>query len=202
MAVESAWGAVSGLVPRRLRPVPNRSVDGGPSPTTGLATRRGGEARDGSRVHCCSLGEGGAQLCPCGIATATPQHFHRGLPATPLKATQKFPPTPANGADGAHRTRSIHQIQQTGEPLRDFDAGSSRTPLHHARRTRTIWQYWQRPGFVRAAPTRSGTSRTRLPPAPPPPLRRGQRRRSLTSTQSTSASRRTGGVTHVRAEPD
>ena len=36
---------------------------------------RGRADRDGSRVHCDSLDEGGAQLCPCGIATPTPQHF-------------------------------------------------------------------------------------------------------------------------------
>jgi hypothetical protein len=35
----------------------------------------GRAGRDGSRVHCDSLGEGGAQLYPCGLATATPQHF-------------------------------------------------------------------------------------------------------------------------------
>ena len=34
-----------------------------------------GRDQDGSRVHCDSLDEGGAQLCPCGIATVTPQHF-------------------------------------------------------------------------------------------------------------------------------
>jgi hypothetical protein len=33
-----------------------------------------GGDRNGSHVHCDSLDEGGAQLCPCGIATATPQH--------------------------------------------------------------------------------------------------------------------------------
>ena len=58
-----------------------------------------------------------------------------------------------------------------------------------------------------AVPARHGFCRGRLPPAPTPPgtgcpqLHRpaatGRRRRSLTSTQSTSASRRTGGVTQV-----
>lgn len=46
------------------------------------------------------------------------------------------------------------------------NAGSSRTPLHPVRRTRTIWQYWLRPGFVRAAPTLPGTTRIRLPSTP------------------------------------
>lgn len=47
------------------------------------------------------------------------------------------------------------------------NAGFSRTPLHPACRTRTIWQCWPRPGFVRAAPTLPGTTRIRLPSAPP-----------------------------------
>ncbi len=46
----------------------------GPARIRALAARdRAG--RDSSRVHCDSLDEGGAQLCPCGIATATPQTF-------------------------------------------------------------------------------------------------------------------------------
>ena len=53
---------------------PDRStVD--PARPTALDAWQQGEDRDGSRVHCDSLDEGGARLCPCGIATATPQHF-------------------------------------------------------------------------------------------------------------------------------
>jgi hypothetical protein len=62
----------------------------GPARARALAAR-GRADRDGSRVHCDSLGEGGAQLCPCGIATATPQHFRRGLPADTRKPAQEFP---------------------------------------------------------------------------------------------------------------
>src|SRR5512132_1281881 len=40
---------------------------------------------------------------------------------------------------------------------RRYDAGSSRTPSHHARRTRTIWQFWPVPAL-------SGL----LPPTPAP----------------------------------
>ena len=64
-------------------------------------------------------------------------------------------------------------------------AGSSRTPLRPARRTRTIWQYWPVPAL-------SGL----LPPSPAPPgsgcpqLRlsatTGRRRRSLTSIRNTA----------------
>jgi len=55
---------------RRLRPVPTRSVDGGPSPVIRAGGTARGESRDGSRVHWSSLDEGGARLYPRGIATA------------------------------------------------------------------------------------------------------------------------------------
>ena len=53
-----------------------------------------------------SLDEGGAQLCPCGIATVTPQHFTVASRANIHTLTHKFPtrPTPVMGA---HRTRPI-----------------------------------------------------------------------------------------------
>jgi hypothetical protein len=38
--------------------------------------------------------------------------------------------------------------------------------IRHARRARTIWQYWHTPAAVRAAPTLPGTTRIRLPLAP------------------------------------
>ncbi len=57
-------------------------------PTTGLpadqlAAGRGGDRRDGSHVHREPLDGVGAQLCPCGLATSTPQTFDvASLPAT------------------------------------------------------------------------------------------------------------------------
>jgi hypothetical protein len=44
--------------------------------------RATGQDRDGSRVHCGSLVEVGARLCPCGLAAGTPQTF----PAASLAA--------------------------------------------------------------------------------------------------------------------
>jgi hypothetical protein len=83
-------------------------------------------------------------------------------------------------------------------------AGSSRTPLRHACRTRTVWQ-------CQYAQALSGL----LPPSPAPPgsgcphfaslLRQGRRRRSRTSARIVSASRRTGWkpqpIFHVGAAP-
>ena len=66
-------------------------------PTAGSARHpRAGSARDragpgGSRVHCDSPAEGGAQLYPCGIATATPQHFTVASRAGTRSPARKFP---------------------------------------------------------------------------------------------------------------
>ena len=138
-----------------------------------------------------SLDEGGAQLCPCGIATATPQHFTVASRPTSTCPPRSSPPEPSGA--GAHRTRPISARFEPVALEGRTDAGSSRTPLRHARRTRTIWQYWHVPAL-------SGL----LPPSPAPPgsgcpqLHRpaatGQRRRSLTSTRIVSASRRTAAA--------
>jgi hypothetical protein len=89
----------------------------------------------------------------------------------------------------APRPAQIRQVRAGGPVEGRNNAGSSRTPFRHARRTRAIWQYWHVPAL-------SGL----LPPSPAPPgsgcpqlhqpAATGQRRRSLTSTRTSSASRR------------
>ena len=93
-APEGPWSRVAGMQAKlhrwaariRCRALPGSEYYGGSAPpqagrpTAGPARIRALAARDragrdGSRVHCDSLDEGGAQLCPCGIATATPQTF-------------------------------------------------------------------------------------------------------------------------------
>ena len=96
---------------------------------------------------------------------------------------QEFPADTVAGC--APRPAQIRQVRAGVKSERRNDAGSSRTPLHHADRARTIWQCWHDPAL-------SGL----LPPSPAPPgsgcpqLRRpattGQRRRSLTSTRITA----------------
>jgi hypothetical protein len=56
-------------------PAPDRSADDVLSPHHHAGHAAGGQARDGSRVHCDSLTEGGARLCPSGLAASTPQTF-------------------------------------------------------------------------------------------------------------------------------
>ena len=63
-----------------------------------------GKDRDGSRVHCNSFGEGGAQFYPCGIATANPQHFTVASRADIHMPAREFP-APAEAATSTHRTQ-------------------------------------------------------------------------------------------------
>ena len=126
-----------------------------------------GKDRDGSRVHCDSLDEGGAQLCPCGIATATPQHFTVASRTDIHKPARKFPARPKPDRC-APRPAHIRQIRAglpfEGRTSRWFLAYSSPSRLPNPHHLAVL----ARPGFVRAAPTLPGTSRIRLPPASPP----------------------------------
>jgi hypothetical protein len=107
-------------------------------PTVHTGRTAAGQIPGGSRVHC-ALDEGGAQLCPCGIAVSTPQTF----PTASRAATANHPrssPTPSR--DGcAPRPAHIHQVRAGVRIEGRNSVGSSRTPLRPARRTRTIWQY-------------------------------------------------------------
>src|SRR5262249_62342673 len=76
----------------------------GNTPTDALAARDRAD-RDGSRVHCDSLDEGGAQLCPCGIATATPQHFTMASRPTSTCPPRSSPPR--HDGTGARRSRPL-----------------------------------------------------------------------------------------------
>ena len=168
---------------RRLRPAPDRSAVDAPSPTQPAGRRRAG--RDPGRFPC-SLWFARRRRSP----TMSLRHRHeyaadlpRGLPGRLMPTAREFPATtrrrvrtaPGPDPPGSSRCR----IKGT------YNAGSSRTPLRPARRTRTIWQYWPVPAL-------SGL----LPPSPAPPgsgcpqLHRpaatGRRRRSLTSTRTTA----------------
>jgi hypothetical protein len=101
------------------------------------------------------------------------------VPATSPRLRRRlsaWPPGPANedlsGSSrrngkqrDAPRPAQIRQVRAGVKVEGRNNAGSSRTPFRHARRTRPIWQYWTRPGFVRAAPALPGTTRLRLPSA-------------------------------------
>ncbi len=170
---------------RRLRPAPDRSVDGGPSPTGRAGYADAGLDRGGSHVHCDSLDEVGAQLCPCGIATTTPQHFTVASRTDTHKPDREFPVPPRRDRC-APRPAHIRQIR-AGLPFKGrTHAGSLRTPLRHARRTHTIWQCWRVPALSGLLPPTPAPPGIRLPPASPILLRQARRRRSLTSAQTIS----------------
>ena len=120
----------------------------------------GGRAGSGgSRVHCDSLDEGGAQLCPCGLATATPQHF-----TVASRRTSTRPPRSSPTARTSFRTAGcaplpahIRQVG-AGEPLRDVVTLVSRVLLSVT--------------LAEPAPSGStGTSRLCLGRSPPTPAR-------------------------------
>ena len=92
---------------RRLRPAPIRSADDEPSPTSYAGCTAVRQDRGGSRVHCDSLDEGGAQLYPCGLATATPQHVTVASPADIHKSAREFPAPSIQPGTGAHRARPL-----------------------------------------------------------------------------------------------
>src|ERR1022692_3064553 len=84
---------------RRLRPARafgRHRAYPAPCPWLGQDT---GTATGGSHVHCCPVNGLGIRLCPCGIATVTPQHFHRGLPSQAAK-TRTGVPRPRDEGNG------------------------------------------------------------------------------------------------------
>ena len=146
---------------RRLRPVLDRSVRPADAPDRIPGARRD---QDGSRVHCDSLDEGGARLGPCGLTTATPQHFT--VVSRPV--VEASPGVPTRNETGWDAPLSAHIRQIRADPaFRDVNAGSLRTPFHPARRTRTIWQCWHVPTLSGPLTTFTATTWIGLPPAPP-----------------------------------
>jgi hypothetical protein len=116
----------------------------------------------GSRVHCCSLDQGGARLCPCGLAVPTPQTFSTAFRRSGFTNPEKFPagelgmpPLPA----------PIRQVR-AGLALRGFTTSVPYVLLSiHAHPGPRHLAVLTHPGLVGAAPTITDTSRLRLPPA-------------------------------------
>jgi hypothetical protein len=88
----------------------------------------------------------------------------RGLPSSFRIPPRSYPTPPQE------RVRTASGPDPPGSSRCPFErrnnAGSSRTPLRPARRTRTIWQYWHVPALSGLLPTLPGTTRIRLPSAP------------------------------------
>ena len=173
---------------RRLRPVPGRSAVGALSPA-GLQA---------------AGGKGSTRTVPVFTVIRSTKEEPDCAPAASLRVRRSLSPQPprqhVRTASGVPRPVMKGQVRAAPGPDPPGSSrcrikgpsriGSSRTPLHPARRTQAIWQYWPVPAL-------SGL----LPPSPAPPgpgcpqlhqpAAAGQRRRSFTSTRIISASRRT-----------
>ena len=154
----------SGLeVLRRLRPVPDRSVDGGPSPSTHAGSVGSGKDRNGSRVHLHLARRRRSPTLSLRHRHGYPAALHRGLPREHPHAHPRVPhPT----SPGWVRTAPahIHQIG-AGEPLRDVLTLVPRVLLFVTLAEPTPSGSTGVSRLVRAAPTDPGTSRDRLPSA-------------------------------------
>ena len=101
----------------RLRPAPWPLSRRRAQPGRRAGCAPDGQARDGSRVHCDSLTEGGARLCPSGLATGTPQTF----PAASRSPASRLPEVPRrNQPAGTRRSRPSSTRFEPVRALRGF----------------------------------------------------------------------------------
>ena len=173
---------------RRLRPTPDRSADGVPSPRPRWP--RGPRAdRDGSRVHLSIARRRRHPTRPLRHRRGYPAARHHGLPH-PHADSPGVPRLRDEGGRCASHPAQIRQVR-AGASLRGVErrflayAFPSRSP--HPRRLAVPARH----GFVRAAPTHPGTSRDRLPSASPSCCDRNGGAGLSPPLESTSASRRT-----------
>ena len=127
-----------------------RTTTGAPPHPTGISRQRtfpptnlllAGEGTDGMVPTFTSqpFDRVGAQLCPCNIATATPQPFTVASRADDLNRPKSHR-TQHRCAGARCCAALIRQVRAAGYLEELSDAGSSRTPFCLACRTRTIWQ--------------------------------------------------------------
>jgi hypothetical protein len=97
---------------RRLRPARHVQRSVRLSRAAGRMPAAGDPRPGGSRVHCRSLGGGGARLCPSGLATSTPQTFPVAYRRAVINAHRKFPPR--HYRRDAPRPAQIRQVRAGG----------------------------------------------------------------------------------------
>lgn len=181
---------------RRLRPVTDRSAVDAPSPDRPL------DAADRAR----------STTVPVFTEVRSSKEEPDYAPAASLRVRRSPSPQPPwqlmpttsgvphpNQQDGcAPLPAQIHQISSWRRIKGVSHAGSSRTPLRLASRTRTIWQYWPVPalsGLLPPSPASpgSGCPQLRFPAATGPAVKVSHLHSNL------SASRRTHDLRHGAA---
>ncbi len=119
---------------RGLRPTSALSANSGLS----VAANRWrlGWCRDGSHVHHEPIGRVGAQLCPCSLATGTPQAFSvaswPGVTSRLRSCPHEWARTAVQPISARFGVGVLH--------LRGFGAGFLRTPFYLACRALAVWQ--------------------------------------------------------------
>ena len=105
---------------------------------------------------------------PGSALAASPRVRRRPSPWPPRpasKASPEDPRRPYTPGGKAPRPAQIRQVRAGNQSEGRNNAGSSRTPLRLARRTRAIWQCWPVPALSGLLPALPGTTRIRLPSA-------------------------------------
>jgi integrase len=113
-----------------------------------------------------------------------------------MPTTAGVPRPPSDGC--APLPAQIHQVSSWRLIKGVSHAGSSRTPLHPARRARTIWQCWPAPalsGLLPPSPAPPGSGCPQLHP----PATTGQAAKVSHLHSNHSASRRTHDLRHSAA---
>ena len=92
---------------RVLRPTPSASTGDRSSPLRTTRRRTSRDQRSGSHVHSRTLQRGRSQLCPCNLATATPQSFTVASRADDISRPRSFPPGPSRRVRVATQPTSV-----------------------------------------------------------------------------------------------
>ena len=184
---------------RALRPVPARST-GHASTRTGapLAAASAGRAGTVPTFIREPFDGIGTQLCPCTIATTTPQTFT----VASRPATSPSPEVPRRPKPAGARCNPTHirQVQGRWFRLEGLSAaGSSRMPLRLASRARPIWQYWNDSSLSRTAPPATPTPRQPTVLQLQTPAATGIPRWPFTTAGFANASWRSMSVSHSRS---
>jgi hypothetical protein len=135
-------------------------------PTVAPARQRGGQPETVPTFTSNPVGGIDAQLCPCSLATGTPQTFPVASP--PAMQSGFEVTTPGRPAVMCTAARPLFTRFEPVPRLRGFNHWFTNVaPVRLACRTRTVWQYRPVPALSGPLPTLPRTPGVRLPSASP-----------------------------------